>query len=118
MSHSTARAYLLERFHSDALILRERATTLTSGTERPGPDAATSQLMAAACDDVVVMLQAIAPSEDAADDLRAIEALVPLLEERAQRQQLPAVRSVYHGAATRIREVRAATDRAATGGDS
>ena len=55
------------------------------------------------------MLLAIASHGDASVELDAIMALVPLLEHRATEQQSnPAIRSVYAGAATRIREVRLA----------
>jgi len=55
------------------------------------------------------MLLAIASHGDASAELDAIMALVPLLEHRATEQQSnPAIRSVYAGAATRIREVRLA----------
>ncbi len=106
---TTAREYLVNRFQSDAAVLRERVALMARGTKVPGPDAATSSRMADACDEVVAMLLAIASSGDADADLDAIMALVPLLEHRAAEQKSnPAVRSVYAGAATRIREVRSA----------
>ena len=72
----------------------------------PGPDAATSERMAAACDDVVAMLSAIPDGSDPAAVLSSIAALSPLLDMRAGRESSsPAVRAVYAGAATRIREV-------------
>ncbi len=106
---TTARAYLVNRFQTDAVVLRERVALMARGTKVPGPDAATSRRMADACDEVVAMLLAVAGSGHAATELEAIMALVPLLEHRATEQQSnPAVRSVYVGAATRIREVRLA----------
>jgi hypothetical protein len=106
---TTAREYLVNRFQTDAVVLRERVALMARGTKVPGPDAATSRRMADACDEVVAMLLAIASSVHAAPELEAIMALVPLLEHRATEQQSnPAVRSVYAGAATRIREVRLA----------
>ena len=106
---TTARDYLVNRFQTDAVVLRERVALMARGTKVPGPDAATSRRMADACDEVVAMLLAIASSVHAAPELEAIMALVPLLEHRATEQQSnPAVRSVYAGAATRIREVRLA----------
>jgi len=106
---TTARDYLVNRFQSDAVVLRERVALLARGTKVPGPDAATSSRMADACDEVVAMLLAIASHGDASAELDAIMALVPLLEHRATEQQSnPAIRSVYAGAATRIREVRLA----------
>ncbi len=106
---TTAREYLVNRFQSDADVLRERVALMARGTKVPGPDAATSSRMANACDEVVAMLLAIASTGDADADLDALMALVPLLEQRAAEQQSnPAVRSVYAGAATRIREVRSA----------
>jgi len=99
----------VNRFQTDAVVLRERVALMARGTKVPGPDAATSRRMADACDEVVAMLLAIASSDHAAAELDAIMALVPLLEHRATEQQSnPAVRSVYAGAATRIREVRLA----------
>lgn len=106
---TTARDYLVNRFQTDAVVLRERVALLARGTKVPGPDAATSSRMADACDEVVAMLLAIASHGDASVELDAIMALVPLLEHRATEQQSnPAIRSVYAGAATRIREVRLA----------
>ena len=106
---TTARDYLVNRFQTDAVVLRERVALMARGTKVPGPDAATSRRMADACDEVVAMLLAIASHGDADAELDAIMALVPLLEHRATEQQAnPAVRSVYAGAATRIREVRSA----------
>jgi len=106
---TTAREYLVNRFQSDAVVLRERVALMARGTKVPGPDAATSSRMADGCDDVVAMLLAIASSSDADADLDAIMALIPLLEHRAAEQKSnPAVRSVFAGAATRIREVRSA----------
>jgi hypothetical protein len=109
---TTARDYLVNRFQTDAVVLRERVALLARGTKVPGPDAATSSRMADACDEVVAMLLAIASHGDASAELDAIMALVPLLEHRATEQQSnPAIRSVYAGAATRIREVRLAEAR-------
>ncbi|WP_373060676.1 hypothetical protein [Gemmatimonas sp.] len=106
---TTARDYLVNRFQSDAAALRERVALMARGTKVPGPDAATSSRMADGCDEVVAMLLAIAGTGNANTDLDAIMALVPLLEHRAVEQKSnPAVRSVYAGAATRIREVRSA----------
>ncbi|WP_411278539.1 hypothetical protein [Gemmatimonas sp.] len=106
---TTAREYLVNRFQSDAVVLRERVALMARGTKVPGPDSATSSRMADACDEVVAMLLAIASNGDADAELDAITALVPLLDHRAAEQQSnPAVRSVFAGAATRIREVRSA----------
>lgn len=107
---SEPRAYLLERFRSDAVTLRQRADALraarAAGDAPPGPDAATSERMARACDDVVAMLEAIPDGDDASAVLSSIAALSPLLDQRAQREaSVPAIRAVYAGAATRIREV-------------
>jgi hypothetical protein len=111
------RAYLLERFRTDAAALRQRADALrsasgtgarpTDGTPPvPGPDAAMSERMAAACEDVVAMLSAIPDGSDPAAVLSSIAALSPLLDMKAQREaSFPGVRAVYAGAATRIREV-------------
>jgi len=106
---TTAREYLVNRFQSDATVLRARVALMARGTKVPGPDSATSNRMADACDEVVAMLLAIAGNGHADAELDAIMALVPLLDHRAAEQQSnPAVRSVYAGAATRIREVRSA----------
>ena len=106
------RAYLLERFSTDAAALRQRADALRSAARTggaspvPGPDAETSQRMAEACDDVVAMLTAIPDGTDPAAVLSSIAALSPLLDMRSGREaSSPAVRAVYAGAATRIREV-------------
>lgn len=105
----TARDYLMHRFRGDATSLRDRVSALRQGTKLPGPDAAMSQRMASACDDVAHILEAIAPNEDPSAELAALVALIPLLEQRAQQHAGHApVRAVYAGAATRIREVQQA----------
>lgn len=103
----TAREYLAERFKSDAAVLRDRADAMSRGTKMPGPDLATSRAMADACEQVAIMISAVVQNGDGEHTLDALGALIPLLEQRANAQQSPAVRSVYAGAATRIREVRA-----------
>ncbi len=114
----TARAYLLDRFRADAAALRLRAESLGSRETRrsaptPGPDASTSARMADACDAVVAMIEAVAESMDATRMLADLGALAPLLTQRAALEaNAPAVRAVYLGAATRIREVEAAELRA------
>ncbi len=110
----TAREYLAERFKSDAAVLRERADALSRGAKVPGPDLATSRAMADACEQVAIMISAVVQNGDADHALDALGALIPLLEQRANAQKHPAIRSVYAGAATRIREVRAAEADAAT----
>lgn len=100
------RAYLLDRFRTDGDTLRQRVTALRSGPSQPGPDAAMSQRMASACDDVVAMIVAIPEEDDFEVVASALRALIPLLEQRAgQAVAAPPVRAVYIGAATRIREV-------------
>jgi DNA-binding ferritin-like protein len=75
--------------------------------------------MADACHEVAAMLLAIVGDGDADATLDAITALLPLLEHRADEQKSnPAVRSVYAGAATRIREVRSAEAQSAHAGDA
>lgn len=104
--------YLLDRFLADAAVLRQRAVTLRSGPPQPGPDAAMSQRMATACDDVVAMLEAIPDSDDVGALIDSLTALVPLLEQRAAAvTNAPPLRAVYAGAATRIREVATAESR-------
>jgi len=103
----SARDYLVDRFRSDAAVLRQRVDAVKPGVKVPGPDLATSRRMADACDDVVAMLQAIATDGDAKAAVESLMALVPMLEQRANSHgSVPAVRAVYAGAATRIREVR------------
>lgn len=104
------RDYLLDRFQSDSVALHARAVALRSGPAQPGPDATTSARMAEACDDVVAMLAAVPPTNEAqdaaSDTLAALRALIPELERRAViAASLPPVRAVYAGAATRIREI-------------
>jgi len=66
---------------------------------------------------VAAMLRAIVSTGEASRDLEAVMALVPLLEHRgAEPKLLPAVRAVYVGAATRIREVWLAEARLAEAG--
>ena len=104
----TARDYLAERFQADAEALRERVSSMARGAKIPGPDAATSRAMADACERVAVMVQAVVQPDEAAASLEALAALIPLLEQHAASQSHPAVRAVYAGAATRIREIQAA----------
>jgi hypothetical protein len=112
----SAREYLMHRFRGDAEVLRERVATMQRGTKLPGPDAATSRRMADACQDVVALLEAVPPHDDAAAELAAIVALVPQLEQKARdTATLPPVRAVYAGAATRIREVQDAEALAISG---
>lgn len=112
----SARAYLLDRFRSDALVLRQRADALAAAPRNAkvaGPDAETSRRMAQACDNVVEMIEAVPEAEDPERALANICALLPLLEHHAaQEKGGPPVRAVYVGAATRIREVEAAETRA------
>lgn len=111
----TAREYLVHRFRGDAQVLTDRVAALQRGTKIPGPDAATSRRMAEACEAVASMVESIAPQERAADELDAIVALIPLLEQRARDAgMLPPIRAVYAGAATRIREVQTAEAAAAS----
>lgn len=108
----TARDYLADRFRADAAALRDRAHTLQGGAKVPGPDIATSRAMAGACDDVAAMVSAVVDDGDAGSALAALTALIPLLQQRAAAQPHPAVRAVYAGAATRIREIEVAEARA------
>jgi hypothetical protein len=107
----TARSYLLDRFRTDAVALRQRADAMGArgAAPVPGPDATMSRRMAAACERVVAMLEAVPDADDSAWAMATIIALVPLLEQHAaQEASAPPVRAVYIGAATRIREVQAA----------
>lgn len=98
------RAYLLDRFRADATTLRERMAALEAGAARPGPDAATSRAMAAACDEVVDLITGL-PNGDPGGRREALHGLLPRLQELAQRHAgQPAVRAVYAGAITRIRD--------------
>ena len=109
----TAREYLIHRFRGDAQSLRERVSALQSGTRIPGPDLNTSRQMAAACDEVADMLDAISPSDALSEELAALGAMLPLLEKKATvNATVPPVRAVYAGAATRIREVQSAEEQA------
>ena len=110
----TAREYLIHRFRGDAQALRFRCEVLQRGTKVPGPDLPTSRQMASACDTVVGLLEAIAPHHESAAGLSALVALIPVLEQHARGHSAsPPVRAVFAGAATRIREVEAAEQRAA-----
>lgn len=109
---ASPRRYLAGRFRADAEALHQRAASLGAapargGRPEGGPDAATSTRMAVACEAVVALVEGVAagPGEPA-----ALAALIPLLEERAAAHRTEApVRAVYVGAATRLREVLAAT---------
>ncbi len=105
---ASARNYLRDRFREDADALNARALALEGGALPAGPDAATSRRMAAACTDVVTLLETIP------DALEAIVSLLPPLEHRAALETISSpVRAVYLGAATRIREIALAETRAA-----
>ena len=109
MSHPAVdpRGYLQARFRTDADTLRERVAALAAGAVRPGPDAATSRAMAAACDAVVALMDTV-PGGDPASTLAALQALRPALQARAQEHAAqPAVRAVFAGAITRVNELAA-----------
>ena len=111
----TARSYLLDRFRTDAVALRQRADAMAarSAAPVPGPDAVMSRRMAVACERVVAMLDAVSEADDSAQAMATLLALVPLLEQHASNEaSAPPVRAVYIGAATRIREVQAAESKA------
>jgi hypothetical protein len=100
------REYLIDRFRSDEHTLRERAAALRTGAPQPGPDAAMSLRMADACAAVIGMIDAIPDHVEAEPMLGALEALIPLLDQRAAGvASAPPVRAVYVGASTRIREI-------------
>lgn len=101
-----ARQYLLNRFESDATTLRARAAQLKSSAQQaPGPDAATSMRMADACDRVAGLVRNVRAGEKGIvlQDLAALT--LPLEDLARQHTKEPAVRAVYAGAATRIREM-------------
>lgn len=97
--------YLIARFSDDANSLRQRAATLESGKKMPGPDSTTSESMAAACDDVIALIEQNA-EHDSATPHALLELLEPILEQRAlEHKSNPPVRSVYAGAIIRLREL-------------
>lgn len=109
------RTYLHSRFAADrdALLLRAeqlRDAANRSGAGKPvGPDAATSRDMADACSAVVAMVLSVPESASTAEQVVALSGLIPKLEQLGAQPMLsPPVRSVYIGAATRIREIGAA----------
>lgn len=107
-----AKQYLIDRFHEDAHALRERVATMQRGVQVPGPDAATSERMAAACDDVAALVASVATQDDAAAIDTWVAAVVTQLEERQRGKALhPAVRAVYAGGIARVREVAEAEKR-------
>jgi hypothetical protein len=111
------REYLMERFHSDAETLRQRAAALQSAAKpATGPDAALSLAMAQACDEVAALAELLPQSAALPEMLVALNAMLPALNSRAGDPALartPAVRAVYAGAVTRIQEVIGAEARAA-----
>ena len=109
MTHDP-RSYLLDRFLADATTLRERAAELAAAPPRHGPDAAASERMARACDDVVARLRAL--PDDVVGQVAGLEALAPAFRALSERAPDPFVRSVYGGAATRVGEI-ATKERAA-----
>ena len=108
-----ARQYLLERFTTDATTLRARAEALRTRPPSAGPDAATSAQMAEACEHVADLVRSLPENEPAGIMLQSLATLTfPLDDLSRAHASAPAVRSVYAGAATRIRELLAAEDAA------
>ena len=101
-----ARQYLLDRFTTDATALRSRAESLRSAKSSPGPDADTSIRMAEACERVAQLVRELPANEPPGIMLQSLATLTLPLEDlsRAHARE-PAVRAVYAGAATRIREL-------------
>ena len=101
-----AKQYLLDRFREDAHALRERVASMRRGVKVPGPDVATSERMADACDDVATLVSAVDTSDE---DVSPVEWAAPLIAQLEQRQRgttlHPAVRAVYAGGIARVREV-------------
>lgn len=103
------RDYLVDRFRADAATLRQRAESLT-GTSKPtaGPDASVSRAMADACDDVAELALQLPVDASVPEIVSALQALLPKLTALASRVGVtspPALKAVYHGAATRIQEL-------------
>lgn len=98
------RSYLLARFTADAVTLRERAAQL-AGKPAPahGPNAEASERMADACDHVASLIGNL--SDEVAEQLTALDDLLPEIAARSARAEDAFVRSVYGGAATRIAEI-------------
>ena len=113
---SDIRSYLVERFRSDAATLRQRAAAIASAPKPiAGPDAMLSRRMADACDEVASLSELLPTTCTLNEMLIALHGLVPELQRRANDSQLnalPAVRSVYVGAATRVQELIAAESNA------
>ena len=112
---SDIRSYLVERFRSDAETLRQRAAAIASAPKPPaGPDASLSRRMADACDEVANLAELL-PTECSVEEmLVALRGLVPELNRLANAPELntvPAIRSVYAGAATRVQELITAESR-------
>lgn len=106
------RDYLIERFRGDAETLRQRAASLVGAKKpSPGPDAALSSAMAAACDDVVGLAEGLPVNAPLHEIVSALQLMVPELTKRASApasMAAPAIRSVYAGACTRVQELIAA----------
>lgn len=117
------RDYLIDRFGSDARTLRERAAVLADAKKKgqkpaPGPDAGVSLAMAEACEDVVQLAHKLPEHAPLADIIDALKLMLPELHSRANSsasQKSPPVRSVYVGAGTRVQELIAAEQNAASG---
>lgn len=103
------RDYLIERFRGDAETLRQRAASLVGAKKpSPGPDAALSAAMAAACDDVVRLAEGLPINAPLNEIVSALQLMVPELTQRANAPAsvaAPAIRSVYAGACTRVQEL-------------
>lgn len=117
------RDYLIDRFSSDARTLRERAAALAEAKSKgqkpaPGPDAGVSLAMAEACDEVVHLAHKLPEHAPLSDIIDALKLMLPELHSRANNsasQKSPPVRSVYMGAGTRVQELIAAEQNAASG---
>jgi hypothetical protein len=90
--------YLAECFAADARLLRDRCTTLGNSRQpSPGPNVAACRAMADACDRVSALFATAAGQDD-----RAVQALLPTLDQMEAGERDPQARHVYAGAIRRV----------------
>ncbi len=87
---------LAEQFARDAEVLRARAAAPPA---RSGPDPATADRMADACDRVSTLFSSAGEARD-----EAVAALVPVLQRYEREERDSRVRAVYRGAMLRLKE--------------
>lgn len=96
--HSDRARSLADQFAQDAEVLRARAAAPPAPS---GPDPATADRMADACDRVSALFASAGAARD-----EALGALVPVLQRYEREERDSSVRAVYRGAMMRLKDSR------------